>query len=155
MARRGPQPTPTALKLLRGNPGNKKINRAEPKPAAGCAIPPMVKSDKRALAEWKRLEPMLLRLRVLTEADSIALGNLCLDVSLLERAQRKLADDGLLYVVPATKHVQQNPILRVVSQTSDRVMRQLREFGLTPASRTAIQALPATEADDPWSELMA
>jgi hypothetical protein len=35
MGLRGPAPEPTALKLLRGNPGKRPLNTLEPKPPTG------------------------------------------------------------------------------------------------------------------------
>src|SRR5688500_8395251 len=73
----GRPPSPTALKLLRGNPGKRKMNAAEPKPLVGAAPPSYVLADPALLVEWKRQAARLLRLGLLTEIDDGALGALC------------------------------------------------------------------------------
>ena len=45
--------------------------------------------------------PVLERMRVLTEADGIALGNLCQTCSTLIKAQEKLIQQGILYKAPS------------------------------------------------------
>jgi phage terminase small subunit len=72
----GRPPKPTALKILQGNPGKRPLNRAEP--TLEIADPERPEHlDEVACQEWDRLVPVLKRMRVLTEADRIALGNLC------------------------------------------------------------------------------
>jgi P27 family predicted phage terminase small subunit len=103
--------------------------------------------DPRARKEWHRLCPMLERLRVLTEADGRALANLCYDVSVLEQAQEALSKTGLL-AKSNRGLVHQSPILGIIATTTDRVTKGLREFGLTPASRSRIQTAGDGGADD-------
>jgi P27 family predicted phage terminase small subunit len=135
----GPPPKPTVLRIAEGNPGKRPFNKREPHPKA--TRPKMPKHlDERAKREWKRLCPMLARLGVLTEADGIALANLCVDYSILQQAQESLAKTGLLAKTATTGMIHQSPLLNIIAVTTDRVSRALREFGLTPASRTRIAA---------------
>jgi P27 family predicted phage terminase small subunit len=53
-------------------------------------------SDKRAKQEWRRLAPILQGMRVLTEADYMALANLCQTYLTLVKAQEKLNEVGIL-----------------------------------------------------------
>src|SRR5207249_61429 len=100
MGYRGRIPKPTAVKNAEGNPGHRAINRAEPKPRV---IVPECPShlDSRARKEWRRLIPILLDMKVLTQADQIALANLCASYSRLVEAQKELSEAGLLYTTPS------------------------------------------------------
>jgi P27 family predicted phage terminase small subunit len=146
MGLRGPAPKPSAIEKLEGNPGHRAINTREPMPAPGEPKMP-AQLDAAARMEWRRLVPILQRMRVLTEADGLALANLCADVSLLMRAQESLAKTGLFIKNPKTEMVHQNPVLNLIRVTTDRVTRGLREFGLTPASRSKVQAVEETKDD--------
>lgn len=153
MGLRGPAPLPTAIHELRGNPGKRPLNRHEPRPErVAPRMPELVKADERAKKHWRRLVPLLLKMRVLTEADGAALGNLCLDMAVLEQAQTSLQKTGLLLRTPRSGMVHQNPLLAVISAASERVSRGLREFGMTPSSRSRI-VVPPGEADSPWRKL--
>ena len=141
---------PTALKIIRGNPGKRPLNKNEPQPRVKRPkMPPVVKGNARAAEEWRRLCPILERMKVLTEADYIGLGNLCFDVDLLEDAQLKLKQTGLLIETKKTGMIHQNPLLNIVASTTDRISRAIREFGLTPSSRSNIQ-VASTPSDDGW-----
>ena len=138
MGYRGPIPKPTELENAQGRPGHRPLNRGEPKPRRLAPKCPD-HLDARAKKEWRRLVPMLLRMRVLTEADGMTLGNLCQAYSTLIRAQEKLNESGILYQLPSG-YVMQNPLLPVVNQCVDTITKLSREFGLTPAARSRIQA---------------
>ena len=142
-------PKPTALRVLEGNPGKRALNAREPRPLDG--EPEMPKHlDTVARKEWRRLVPLLLSMRVLTEADGIALANLCQAYSTLIQAQnlmRKASDSGksaLLMKTPAG-YAMQSPLLSIINSQMEIIARQLREFGLTPASRSRIMAAAAGE----------
>ncbi len=75
MGVRGPAPIPTAINHIRGNPGKRKKNHSEPKPTVQIPYCP-AHLDEDARKEWDRLAPILVRMRILTEADYIALGSL-------------------------------------------------------------------------------
>jgi phage terminase small subunit len=85
----GPLPKPTALRIYEGNRGHQKLNDREATPLTG--EPAMPKHlDQQARIEWKRLVPLLLSMRVLSEAAGIALGILCSAYSTLIRAQEMM-----------------------------------------------------------------
>jgi P27 family predicted phage terminase small subunit len=86
--------------------------------------------------------------QVLTEADGTALANLCVDVSILIQAQESLTKTGLLSKSGRSGMIHQSPLLNVVAMTTGRVTRALREFGLTPASRSRIQMIDESGDDD-------
>src|SRR5262245_14360459 len=138
MGMRGPAPKPTSLRLLEGNLSKRAFNDHEPKPRAIAPRCPK-HLDNEARREWRRITPILLRMRVLTEADEYTLANLCQTYSTLIKAQRKLTETGLLLKTPSG-YVQQNPLLGIVNRCMDTITRLSREFGLTPASRTQLMA---------------
>lgn len=88
----------------------------------------------------------------LTEADGIALANLCQQYSLLQQAQAKLQKTGLL-LKTKSGYIQQSPLVAIVSSAVDQVNKLCREFGLTPAARTRIQvAQENSEGSDPLED---
>jgi len=123
--------------VLEGNPGKRPLNHYEPQPRAKRPKYPEY-LDEIAKLEWKRLVPILLCMRSLTEADSITLANLCQQYSTLQQAQAKLQKTGLL-LKTKSGYVQQSPLVAIVAGCVDQVNKLCREFGLSPASRTRIQ----------------
>lgn len=93
--------------------------------------------DSEAKREWRKLAPILLRMRVLTEADYHSLANLCQAVSTMMKAQKKLNETGLLFKTPSG-YVQQSPLLGIVNSSVDTITKLSREFGLTPAARVRL-----------------
>ena len=85
-------------------------------------------------------------MRVLTEADGMALANLCQTWSTMVKAQEKLTEMGILYKSPSG-YIMQSPLLSVVNQCIDTITKLSREFGMTPASRSRIQAGIASDSD--------
>jgi len=126
--------------MLEGNPGKRPLNPYEPQPRRKRPRCPDY-LDEAAKREWKRLAPLLQRMRVLTEADGIALASLCAQYSLLQQAQVKLQKTGLLFKTKSG-YVQQSPLVGIVSACVDQLNKLCREFGLTPASRTRLQVAP-------------
>jgi P27 family predicted phage terminase small subunit len=153
VGRRGPAPMPTAIKKLKGNPGRRPLNEVEPQPEQGEPDCPE-HLDEVAQREWKRLIPILRGMRVLTTADYIALGNLCQAYSIQIKAQKQLARSGLLYKT-RSGYVQQSPLLGIITAQTTIVNNLLREFGLTPSSRTRITVVQEPEIQDVWAELAA
>lgn len=147
MGRRGPRPTPTAILKLRGS-------RRAGRPGAVEAPPsrprrPSTLSPGAAVA-WNRLVPELDRLGVIAQVDGTALVLLCETIALWEHATAEMNRIGL--VIKADGHMRRNPYLLIASRAGDQVVKLLAEFGLTPSSRSRVQAHvePARGAFEDW-----
>lgn len=135
-------PTPTALKIMQGNPGKRALPKDEPKPTEIEPTRPG-KLSERAHAEWDRLAPILQRMRVLTEADGAALGMLCADIAELEEITAEIEKTGKVIKNKRSGAIRLNPLIALQSQLNQRVTTGLREFGLSPASRTKVRTAKA------------
>lgn len=151
MGVRGPAPQPTALRLLKGNPSKRPINRAEPKPRLDIPDCP-AHLDKRARQEWAVLCPILQRMRVLTEADYMALANLCQEWSTMVQCQAQINDIGMLVEGPNGQPIQ-NPLMRTVKDCMANITMLGREFGLTPSSRGRLSVEPEAPRTNAFAEL--
>jgi len=160
MGRRGPPPKPTALKLLEGNPGKQKLNKAEPKPPA---LPKIPKAPSRLLAdakkEWRRLASALVGMDVLTEIDFTAFAELCQNYAYYLITDKKILSLGTegVYAMQETNtgYIQQHPLLSLRRQYYDQWRRGLADFGLTPAARSRLVVGDANAgADDPMESFL-
>jgi|CXWL01.1.fsa_nt_gi P27 family predicted phage terminase small subunit len=150
------KPVPTSLKILRGNPGKRKLNKREPKPLAGTPEFPEWLADLGDPALrgiWDGLTDRLNRAKVLTECDQEALGQLVHKI-LLYRKAAQILKDGCSYECEtesgATMH-RQKPEYAIVSDLGKQIRGLLTDFGLTPSSRSKVQTVGG-ESDDPFAE---
>src|SRR5262249_23321427 len=122
------------------------LNGNEPRPRPVAPRCPKHLDDE-ARREWRRMVPVLLRMRVLTEADGHCLANLCLAYSMLVRAQTRLNESGLLLKTPSG-YLQQSPLIGIINGAVETINKLSREFGMTPASRSRLQiSEPAEDID--------
>ena len=108
--------------------------------------------DDVAKKEWGRLTTILTAMKVLTEADYIALANLCQTYSTLMNAQRQLNKTGILYKTKSG-YIQQSPLLGIIHTQTTIVNNLLREFGLTPSSRTRVAIAEPEKKPNRFAEL--
>ena len=155
MGLRGPAPLPTQIKIVRGTDQPCRTARNEPKPRLRKPHCPE-HLDEHARTEWKRLVPILMRMKVLTEADYMALANLCQVYSTMANAQEQLNKSGLLFKTQSG-YVQQSPLIGIINGCVEKLNTLCREFGLTPSARTRVSARDDKEDEqaDPWSQLRA
>ena len=73
---RGRKPLPSNVVRLRGNPGKRRLNDAEPRPAPRIPTCPACLGDE-ARKEWKRLARELAELGLLTGLDRGLLAAYC------------------------------------------------------------------------------
>jgi P27 family predicted phage terminase small subunit len=151
MGTRGPAPKPTALKKLAGNPGKRALNNAEPKPREGRPRMPAHMGDVAA-KEWKRLVKDLTAMGVLTSIDADALAMYCDTYARWVEASRALNTDGMIIFTEKGYPIQ-SPYLSIINQCIKTMQALLQQFGMTPASRTRLQA-PETKDDDPFDEFI-
>ena len=146
VGKRGRQPTPTKLKLLRGNPGRRPIvDEPEPEVAAECPAPPEYLLADAAL-EWKRIAPELWRLGLLTLLDVTALAGYCTSVARWREAEAWLKENGTTVVLRdkdgRVKYVQKAPQVAIAKEALERVKSFGAQFGMTPSSRSGLSKLP-------------
>ena len=138
MATRGRKPTPTALKVLEGNPGKRPLNNSEPKPLKKAPSCPKW-LEPEAKKEWKRLAKQMEQLGILTEVDMAAFAGYCQASARWKEAEEFITQHGTIVRTPSG-YWQQVPQVSI-AQTYLKVMNRFAEqFGLTPASRSRIVA---------------
>lgn len=146
MGRRGTQPIPTALKVLRGTARPSRMNKQEPKPTPRLPTMP-ANMTKRAAAIWRRVIRDYGNTGVLTAVDGDVLRAYCEAVDRYEVAAIKLAEEGPLAIGARNKETVKNPLHQIVRDNADLMRQMARELGLTPAARSGIKA-PLKESDD-------
>ena len=109
--------------------------------------------DAAASEEWDRLVPILVGRRVLSRADGAALAILCTELSSWQTAVAGLKESG-----PATETAsgsfKPSPELLAADRHGAALLKWLREFGLTPASRSGVSPI-IDIARDPLGEFLA
>ena len=153
MATRGRKPKPTAIKILEGNPGKRKLNDREPvldKRAPDC--PTWLTTEARK--EWHRLASTMEAMGVLTEVDRAAFAAYCQAYARWKEAEERIKETNLIFKAPSG-YPQQSPYVGIAHQSMKIMKDFMAEFGLTPASRSRIIA-GAGEVDphDDMEELL-
>ena len=120
----GRKPTPTALKLLKGNPGKRPLPENEPDPRGEVKKPPFVKGY-RPQKLWKQYAPELERLGVLKSTDVDMFGGWCCLMAEMQEAPQ---------LFTAAKWSQ----LRALAAS----------FGLEPSSRSRFSVPQPRKKDD-------
>lgn len=140
MSSAGRKPKPTAMKELAGNPGKRPLNQREPKPRV--VIPPCPKwLQGEARAEYKRTARMLVNLRVMTEADRVALAAYAHQYAKWLEAERMVQEQGAV-LISDKGGAYINPWQNIANGALKTMRSLMAEFGMTPASRTRISAEP-------------
>lgn len=147
---KGRKPTPTYLKLVKGNPGRRPLNEAEPKPRRERPGAPAHISDK-AREAWGYVSGLLDRIGVLTEVDAIALEMLCEAYAEVLEARAALKTFGSNYYTTVGKDgglmYRAHPAVAVLQDADRRIKSWAAEFGMTPSARTRVKVDGEQEAD--------
>ena len=164
----GRNPTPTALKEAKGNPGHRPLNKSEPKPVLGSPNMPKWLS-KAARKIWKETVPVLLAMKVLTIADGEALASYCEACATLQEAQKEIQRNGVIVAIyergddgkvlkheglPVLLDYKTNPAVTI----ADKAMKLKRalgsDFGLSPVSRAKLHTEPDGQSEDPMDNFL-
>jgi len=135
---RGRPPKPTALKLIQGNAGKRRLNKNEPAPEAMTEVPsaPIWLGD-RAAAIWDQVAPWLVESRILTDTDLHNLEIFCTAYQRWREAQDDITKNGI--VVMGARQEIKNPACTVANEC----VRQINTFGaalgLDPAARARLK----------------
>lgn len=148
------RPVPKSLRILRGD-HPERVNHDEPEPPTSNLAPPEWIGTGAALAKWNDLVPLLVQMRIFTDADRDAVGRYCCLherwVVAMEACRRGLEvlhhkdENGRIY------NSQLSPYATLVHKLHSQLLRVAAEFGLTPSSRTQIKGSAALQEADPLS----
>jgi len=101
---------------------------------------------------WQRITPKLVEARVLTELDRETLAAFCECWAEYWALKAVVAEVGY-YTTSKSGGDRLHPAVTARKTMLDNVIRLGREFGLTPASRSRIEALPESPTD-PTAEFL-
>ena len=142
MASRGRKPKPTAIKKLKGNPGCRPLNIAEPKPTGSPVCPDWLEDE--AKAEWERMGKILEDMGVLTEVDTMAFAGYCQAYARWKEAEEFLSQHGSIIRTP-NGYLQQVPQVSIAQTNLKIMLKFCEQFGLTPSARSRITANKSVE----------
>lgn len=155
----GPPPKPTALKALEGTLRPDRVNPREPRPAEVMpgAEPPHWLADPAAREYWTELVDLLTPARIVGVTDMTALAVLASAFGSWRHWQEWLRRHRPTYRVKSSHGggytFRARPETQYLKEAESRLVELLREFGMTPASRTRIAALPS-QMTDPAEEFL-
>lgn len=142
-------PKPTALKLIEGNKGKRRLNKQEPDPAylnnlaAPAWLPPGAK------VVWDEVVPDLRAARMLSTVDVPMLAKGCVAIAQYRLATAKLGDHLVLDGAtteengkPTMKAAQLNQWMVAQSMAFKQAMAVFMQFGMSPAARTRLAINP-------------
>lgn len=139
MGERGPAKTPTALKLLRGERKESRLNRSAPAPARRFPTMPAELSAGAARA-WRIVRRDFEATGVITAVDAPILRAYCEAVDRYSVAAKALADAGPIIRGARRGDLIKNPLHQIVRDNAVLVVKLGRELGLTPAAREALHS---------------
>lgn len=143
----GPRKTPTALALVRGNPGRRALPKNEPKPPVARPDAPDFLSDV-AKAEWARVCPLLADLGLMTHIDVAVLAAYCSAYSDLLDAMEKQRGRTTVIKTHNGNWVQ-SPFVSMIRQARLDMIRFGAELGMTPAARAGMSIEIGSGQDTP------
>lgn len=149
---------PTAIKEQRGTLQPCRTNPDEPK--LELSIPDCPEGlSERAARVYPRVARMLYDMRVLTEADAIAVEGLCQAYADWRLAVEFLDEHGTTYIVTKSapdgstfEDFKPYPQVAMRNDADKRMRAWLQSCGLTPADRSKVSALDK-KPEDPWAGL--
>ena len=126
---------PSALKILRGNPGRRPLNDREPDVTPVTELPkrpPFLRRMRIASTFWNLKCSQLIDARILTPLDYEALARWCYWQEILIRTSKKLKYDQL-------GTFSSTNLLNTMSMASKQIRSLENSFGLTPESRSRVK----------------
>jgi len=153
----GRKPLPTKLKVLRGNPGKRPLNKREPEPKVLTAIPrPPAYLDRQGAATWRRLARESMEMGILTTIDREALAACCMLFATAVKAEREMKGQPLVCVHTGENgsYEYPNPLIAIRNKALAGYRAFMAGFGMDPSSRSRIK-VPAKQAEDPFESFLA
>jgi P27 family predicted phage terminase small subunit len=149
----GPKRTPTKLRVLRGNPSKKRLNKNEPK------VPPSLPPPPKHLSRleksiWAGFAPGLFRLGMLA---NIYIG--IFEIWVISYAgritEKKYLDEEGFIVDGPNGGSMYNLHLAVYNKFTEQMMKSGAQLGLSPEAISRISVEPQKEEQDPFEAFLA
>ena len=140
---------PTALKELTGTLEKSRTNPNEPRP--DVAIPDMpvwIADDPMTSSLYDQVTQYVVDMRVGTRADGVALALLADQLALYLELRQQVREEGAVIEVEGSQGQTKkmpHPALPAMQTAFGSVHKMLREYGLTAASRSSVDAQPEKE----------
>ena len=144
---KGRKPTPTALKILAGNPGQRKLPPNEPQPELGIRkAPSWLCAYARKV--WNDDGPGLVAMGVLGRTDWMVFASYCQAAADVRRAREKMqaAGEQLTEVNPVNGLEGRSVYYNIVRERGLDALKYAAELGITPSARTRVSAIPQPDA---------
>lgn len=149
---RGRKPVPTVLRLARGNPGRRPLNRAEPSYPPLAARAPAELIDAEARAEWRRVVVPASHARHLTRADrALAIAHCQLFSIWLDQLREAATSSHVMDNQNGNPIA--NPARAMANQTLALLVKIDAELGLTPTSRSRVKISDGTGANNLFAQI--
>ncbi|NBW18970.1 MAG: phage terminase small subunit P27 family [Caulobacteraceae bacterium] len=151
MGKRGPRKEPTIIKIAKGNPGKRPLNKNEPKPPSDDITPPEWVTGV-AREKWENVVPKLIGMGVMTNADVDTIARYCTMheqyVKYLEQCRRGLDVLVIRDDAGKVKYMQSTPAATMMTKLAASMLRIEQEFGLTPSARSGLSVGTQAPKDD-------
>lgn len=143
---------PTALKILNGNPGKKKLPEGEPEAVGDLTEPPAHLNDRQREA-WDYAiahAPANLLRRI----DRATLTTFVVAEDLHRQANEEIQKHGILVRNADTGSPMENPYLSVLTKQAVVILRAASEMGFTPSSRSRVRIDAPAKKENPFLEFV-
>ena len=110
-------------------------------------------NDPVAKKHYDSLVKLVEDMRILTEADGLALEKMSFYEARFEEMAELVRKSGYLVSNKGTGMVHINPLLKEMKEMMTHLWRGYREFGFTPSSRASLKTNEKDAAADPWADL--
>lgn len=145
----GRPPTPTELKVLRGNPGRRPIADA-PRGAIPAAIPaPPASLGDAGLRAWQLYWEYGRAWLAMTDLPHVE--RLCFLLDQADEMERVIRNEGLVFLSPRTKRSSPHYLLNNLLGLYKLISELESSCGFTPSDRARMKAAPKeVDALDRW-----
>lgn len=149
---RGPKPTPKKLQALRGNPGKRKLNRANDPEFEGAIPEPPDFLEGEALEEWNRIVDEMDKMQLITTLDRTEIALYAWTFGEFARHSRLLRDETEF---PKSKRGAPtvNPRIRVVRDLLKQLHSLSESCGFSPTTRNRLQMVHKPKENTPKQAL--
>lgn len=150
---RGRPPKPTALKVIQGNAGKRKLDKNAPAPDALTQVPdPPAWLGEIAASIWRQVAPWLVQSKILTDTDLHNLELFAMAYQRWREAEDDVTRNGI--VVMGAKQEIKNPACTVANESARRISTFGAALGLDPATRARLKPGGETEETNPFLSLV-